>query len=258
MKWYHYGLVFILIFSAFFLIEASEELKLVESEINQKTNYDCLVAAVHAAAQTAFIEEELQNSELQCSDEALSEVSDVFFQTLSVLHSCATDEAGRRQQETLCPVLAVLLQDCFYLYSIDENGHYSWRYYESGENNTSEYLVTQMMESLQEYLKKRKVSEKRYNGQSAAEGVWNNELLENTILAFYVPELILGAGNNQLPNVLYAAANCTQEEYWVTQNLTYHLPSCIECNEEEKIASFSTKKEAAEAGACACRRCLGW
>ena len=111
MKWYHFGLIFLLVFGGLFILEQQEEITTRLWENSCQVEYDCLVAAVNAATQVYF-----EGKGTEAEERLLEKTAEAFFQTLSFLHEKNPDEAGRMKQKEMVPVMAVFDEEGFFLY----------------------------------------------------------------------------------------------------------------------------------------------
>ena len=89
MKLYHFGLIFAVIAIGFFVTMQTRFVIKQSYAEREKTEYDVLVAAVGAAADTVF-----SGGKSIVTQERLSCGEEDFFQTLAVLQEGATDRAA--------------------------------------------------------------------------------------------------------------------------------------------------------------------
>lgn len=253
MKWYHFGLIFLLVFGGLFILEQQEEITTRLWENSCQVEYDCLVAAVNAATQVYF-----EGKGTEAEERLLEKTAEAFFQTLSFLHEKNPDEAGRMKQKEMVPVMAVFDEEGFFLYRRESGTVYGWsaRYdYLSGGEIPEEFfhmtgeLIAQNIASAGD---KRKLKFSR-----GFEGTWEKALSPGCVFAAYVPEAVELSRNGR-KNVIYAASKISKERFLVTKDMVCHLVGCEGISPEDVLTEFLSQKAAASYGATPCEFCLLW
>ncbi len=250
MKLHHFALFFAVIAVGFGVTAQILLVSRMQREGIKRTDYDCLVAAVNAAAEVAFT-----GTENKVTEAGIMLAEEVFFQTLAVLRTGAADRAAQVSQREAVPCLVVFGTQGYYRYCFVPEKGYEWTemiLYEEGEIPESFFEDTEVL--LGQYHSLRFCSEKKYRVEQACAGVWEQSIEPPCVFAVYAPQ------SSSLPedtvSFLYAAAGRRQETYFVTEDMYCHLPFCVECKEERIVARYATQKESAESGALPCERCL--
>lgn len=251
MKFYHFGLIFAVIAAGFFVTAQTRLVSSMQQEEIRRNEYDSLVAAVNAAVEVAFIE-----AENVVTEGKLQQVSEVFFQTLSVLHGGGTDAAQCAEWQECIPILAVFEERGYYRYCFTEEAGYGWSelILYDGEG-IPEHFFTETEDILSRYHALHNTARKTYRMEAAQTSVWEKSLTRACVFAVYAPPLTEDWEKEQ-GTFLYAAAERTIEAYLVTEDNYCHLPSCEECNKKKVVARYSTQKESAMKGARPCEKCL--
>lgn len=250
MKFYHFGLAFAVIATGFFVILQARQVCMTQGEEIQRNEYESLVAAVNAATEEAFSETNT------VGEEKLSQISEVFFQTLAVLHGSAPNMAECDIWRVYVPCLVLLEERGYYRYCFTEGAGYGWSElipYEGEEIPKS--FFTELEEILECYHELHYTKRKTYRMEAAEAGIWENSLSKSCIFAIYASPFMEQAAGEQ-NTFLYAAAGRAREVYLVTEDNYCHLPSCKECNEKKVVARYSSQKKSAMEGAMPCELCL--
>ena len=251
MKWYHFGLIFLVIAVPFFLRAQIRLIIKMKEETERRMEYDCLMAAVNAAVEVAFT-----GAENKVTEAGLLQTEEVFFQTLSVLHDGIADEAGMAAFRNCVPCLVVFDEQGYYCYRYTGEQGYAWSAYgpyQDGE--IPERFFSETEELLADYHRLHYTAKKRYRMEQAAKGIWEQSLSKACVFAIYAPP-VTKSGKNEQGMLLYAAANRTREAYLVTEDNHCHLPSCEGVKNGTVIARYATQKKSAEDGAIPCPLCL--
>lgn len=251
MKLYHFGLIFIVIATGFLVTAQLRSVTSMKEEEIRRTEYDCLVAAVNAAAGVVFSGED---NRVKAS--GLQQAEEVFFQTLSVLHDGTPDAAGRSVWREYVPCLVVFDETGYYRYSYVPGQGYVWTATEiEQKEEIPESFFSETEELLSGYHALHVSSAKSYRMEKAGGGVWEQSLSRACVFAVYAPGRPEAAGKKQ-DVFLYAAAQRVREAYFVTEDNYCHLPSCSCCEKDKVIARYATQKESVQDGAVPCESCL--
>ncbi len=251
MKLYHFGLIFIVIAAGFLVTAQIRSVTAMKEEEIRRTEYDCLVAAVNAAAGAVF-----SGEDSRVAASGLQQAEEIFFQTLSVLHDGTPDAAGRRVWREYVPCLVVFDETGYYRYSYVPGQGYVWTAVEiEQKEEIPESFFSETEELLSRYYALHVSSAKSYRMEKAGTGVWEQSLSRACVFAVYAPGLPEAAGKKQ-DVFLYAAAQRVREAYFVTEDNYCHLPSCSRCEKDKVIARYATQKESAQDGAIPCASCL--
>lgn len=257
MKLYHFSLIFLVFFGGLIVMEQKDELTTRLREGTQRVEYDCLVAAVNAAAGCYFsMEGKMEGKEGK--EILLKNTETVFFQTLSVLHEKNADETGIEAMQTTIPLLAVFGEDVFYIYQNGSGGKLGWSEYAyEADGRIPEKFFLLAGEAVDESRKQFGITRSKSEVSEYFAGIWEKELSRDCVFAIYVPEGVkLSEKEDEV--FLYAAAKYVAETYLVTQDMYCHLPSCASAIEKKVVSVFGTQKEAAKYGAEPCPFCLLW
>lgn len=251
MKLYHFGLIFIVIATGFLVTAQICSVTSIKEEEIRRTEYDCLVAAVNAAAGVAF-----SGGENRVTASGLQQAEEVFFQTLSVLHGGTPDAEERAVWREYVPCLVVFDETGYYRYSYVPEQGYVWSAVRiEQKEEIPESFFSETEELLSRYHALHVSSAKKYRMERAGGGVWEQSLSRACVFAVYAPKLPEPAGRRQ-GIFLYAAAQRVREAYFVTEDNYCHLPSCSRCEKSRIIARYATQKESAQDGAVPCAGCL--
>ncbi len=251
MKLYHFGLIFIVIATGFLVTAQIRSVTAMKEEEIRRTEYDCLVAAVNAAAGVVF-----SGGENRATASGLQQAAEVFFQTLSVLHDGTPDAAGRSVWRECVPCLVVFDETGYYCYSYVPGQGYVWSAVEiEQKEEIPESFFSETEELLSRYHALHVSSAKKYRMEKAGRGVWEQSLSRACVFAIYAPRLPEAAGKGG-DIFLYAAAQRIREAYFVTEDNYCHLPSCRRCEKSTIIARYATQRESAQDGAIPCASCL--
>lgn len=251
MKFYHFGLAFAIIAAGFFVMAQTRWITTLQREELQRNEYDCLVAAVNGAVEAVFT-----GTENTVTKDDLKRASEVFFQTLSVLHGGMPNEAEYTAWRDCVPLLAVFEERGYYCYCFVEGVGYEWSElipYE-GEGISDQFFA-ETEELLVRYHALHYTAKKTYRMVAAEEGVWERSLSRASVFAVYAPPLTEQWEEGQ-DTFLYAAAKRTKEAYLVTEDNYCHVPSCAEVKKKKTVARYTTQKESAYDGAMPCEQCL--
>ena len=250
MKLYHYALFFVLVCVGFFVTAYIALILKMQTESNKETEYDCLVAAVDAAADVIF---DGDNRSITAVD--LAQTEEVFFQTLGVLRFGTVNRSLQENLKMRVPCIVVFSEEGYFRYCFEEEIGYVWSEmmpYEQGKIPARFFEETEKL--LTEYHDINYASTRKYRIEQAEKGIWEQELSPFCVFAIYAPE------HSGLPDdrrgFVYAASAYRQTAYYVTENNRCHFLFCTECKSEKVIACYSTQKESAEAGAIPCERCM--
>lgn len=250
MKLYHYALFFALVCVGFFMTaHIALRTKMLE-ESNRKTEYDCLVAAVDAVADTVF-----SRGVHSVRQADLARAEEVFFQTLEVLWYGTVDRTSRENLKKRVPCMVVFDEKGYYRYCFEQGKGYGWSElvpYEQGKVPTDFFKETEKL--LEEYHDTEYVSLRKYRVEQAEEGVWERTISPPCVFAIYAP--VHSGLSDSGHGFVYAASEYRQTAYYVTEDNCCHFSSCPEYKVEKVIACYSTQKESAEAGAMPCERCM--
>ena len=250
MKIYHFALFFLLIATGFFVMAQIETVAKLSAERTERTEYDCLVAAVNATVDVVF-----SGDDNTVTRDGLNQAEEVFFQTLAVLYEGSTDESARTAQKERVPLLVVFDEEGYYQYGNNEKATYGWSQkvlYDDGEVpdvffDEAETLLTQF------YYAEYGIP-KEYRMEYAAEGVWERSISPPCVFAVYS-----SSADNILQRegrFLYAASARTIETYLITEDNYCHLPYCDCCETKKVVARYVSQKESAEDGAVPCKKCF--
>lgn len=250
MKLYHFALFFLMIAVGFFVTAQIETVAKLQEERIERTEYDCLVAAVNAAVDVAFY-----GDGNDVTEDSLRSAAEVFFQTLAVLHEGNADRSTWNSQREKVPVLVVFDEKGYYRYINDRKSGPGWSkqvFYEDGRIPDVFFDETESI--LVQFYNDRYGSQKRYRMECAKEGAWEKTITPPCVFAVYLPfdDDVL----QREKAFLYAASTRTIETYLVTEDNYCHLPFCNCCETKKVIARYVNQKECAEAGALPCEFCL--
>ena len=201
MKFYHFGLAFALIATGFFVMAQTRWVTTLQREELQRNEYDCLVTAVNGAVEVAFT-----GTENTVAKDGLNRVSEVFFQTLSVLHGGMPNEAEYAAWRDCVPLLTVFEERWYYCYCFVEGVGYDWSElipYE--EEGMPEQFFAEAEAILARYHALHYMAKKTYRMEAAEEGVWERSLSRSCVFAVYAPPLT-ERRNQEQGIFLYAAA----------------------------------------------------
>lgn len=249
MKLYHFGILFAIIATGFFMTAQMSFLTKLQQEEWEKMQYDVLVAAINASAEEAF-----QGAEPVVTETGLNRVEKVFFQTLAVLFCGKTDRASQKEQREQVPCLVVFDTRGYYVYSKHPESGYGWSEccsYEDGKIPEQFFMEAEVL--LQQYQNVGSKNKRRYRMEQAGHGVWEQSLIPPCVFAVYVPNY---PGNTEDNVFLYAASGRSESVFYVTEDKYCHVPYCTECKEESIVAWYGSQKESTEDGAIPCERCL--
>lgn len=254
MKWYHFGLIFLIFFGGLCIIEQQEELTARILENSSTVEQDCLVAAVNAATQIYF-----DRKGKEGENKLLQDTERIFFQTLSFLHTKNTDETGIDVQQNMVPILAVLDEDGYYIYSMMEGNDDGWSmkmdYMENGEIPPAFFETIQ--NAVMHFAEKNGKVNYLVQVQKGQAGTWEKVLSRGCVFAVYVPKMAL-LSEKEKNRVLYAASKMVEETYYVTSDMNCHLAFCEKLKEGNVVAEYGTVRKAAGFGAVPCPSCLAW
>lgn len=252
MKWYQFGLIFVVIAFSFFMMSQMQLVMRMKEETERRTEYDCLTAAVNAAAEAVFT-----GAENRVTTAGLLQAEEVFFQTLSILHDGLTDEAGKEVIRKRVPCLVIFDESGYYQYGNTEKGDYAWSVcvpYQEGE--ILEEFYTEVEEKLWKYQSRYNAKRTTYRMKAAVKGVWEEGLSKGCVFAIYVPDAAESDLAKTKITFLYAASSRKKEAYLVTEDNYCHLPSC-ECIRNQTVTAwYATQKKSAEDGAIPCPMCM--
>jgi len=251
MKFYHFALIFAVIACGFFVMTQIQAVSTMQQEEIRKNEYDSLVAAVNAAVEEAFV-----GVENTVTKGKLEQVSEVFFQTLTVLHGGTPNRAECIAWQECVPCLVVFEERGYYRYCFMEGKGYGWSdLYSYDGGAIPEHFFTETEEILSRYHAMHYAAKKNYRMEAAQEGIWERELSKACVLAIYASPLTetFGKGNGSF---IYAAAERVREVYLVTEDKFCHVISCDECEKKNVIAQYSSQKESAMDGVLPCEKCM--
>lgn len=249
MKLYHFALFFILIATGFLVTAQVETVAKLSGQRKERTEYDCLVAAVDAVVDVAFYGEGNVVTE-----EGLKQAEDVFFQTLAVLHEGSTDRSARKAQKDRVPLLVVFDEEGYYRYGYDGK-EFGWSQKVLYENeDVPDVFFDEAETLLTRFYKEKYGAPKEYRMEYAAEGVWERSIAPPCVFAVY--STYADSALQREGRFLYAASARTIETYVVTEDNYCHLPYCEYCETKKVVARYVSQKESAEAGALPCENCL--
>ncbi len=245
MKWYHFGMLFAVLFAGSVIILQTIVVQEQRMQEITRTEYDCLTAAVEAATYVAF-----EEAGGQLSLPVLEQTEEIFFQTLSVLRMGITDAAGRKEIERYVPCIFVFGEQSCYGY-IDG----TWeKLGESDDGILPEQFYRTAEDCVNGYLRETGSSIRKIRMEAASQGIWEKGLKKKGIFAVYVP--VIYTGTKQERVLLYGAAHVADEVYLVTEDGCCHLPGCEQYKPEEITERYTTQRESAENGAIPCEWCL--
>lgn len=250
MKLHQVALAFVIVAVGFFVTAQIGFVTKMQEENRRKTEYDCLVSAVNAAAEVAFF-----GGTANLTGEQLLQTEEVFFQTLGVLWEGTTDLAtgnGWRQQ---VPCLVVFEEKGYYLYRFMPGAGYGWSELVSYENGQiPECFFTDTEALLGQYHSLQYTSSKKYRMEQAGKGIWEQSITPPCAFAIYAPKSFGLVG--EWDGFLYAASGSGETAYYVTEDNYCHLPFCEYCKTRPVVGRYTTQKESAEDGAIPCVYCM--
>ena len=250
MKLHHFTLCFAVVAIGFFLTAQIRLVTKLQKERTEKMEYDCLVAAVNAAVETAF-----GDGESSVTKAGLAQTEEVFFHTLGVLQEGKTDSATWQAWREHVPCLVVFGEKGYYRYCFVPGKGYVWSElipYQEGQ--IPEAFFSETEELLLQYHNLQYCSSKQYRMEQAGKGIWEQSIKPPCVFAVYAPRSLCLMGQND--DFLYAASGRRTEVYLVTEDNICHLPFCEKCKEEKVVARYVSQKESAEDGAVPCESCL--
>lgn len=251
MKWYHFGLIFVVFAFSFFVMSQIHLVLRMKEETERRTEYDCLMAAVNAAADVAFT-----GAENRVTMAGLLQAEEVFFQTLSVVHDGLTDDAGKEVVRKCVPYLVVFDESGYYEYGDTEKGDYVWSEcvpYKEGK--IPDAFFAKAEKQLAKYQSRYNTKKTTYRMKAATKGVWEESLSKGCVFAIYAPEVAENLSKTKV-TFLYAASSWKKEAYLVTEDNYCHLPSCERTRSQTVIARYATQRKSAEDGAMPCPLCM--
>jgi len=250
MKLYHYALFFALVCFGFFMTAYITLVLKMQDESNKKTEYDCLVAAVEAAADVVF-----EGNGGCLTEFDLAQAEEAFFRTLEVLLYGTADRTVQDSLKRRVPCIVVFSEDGYYRYCFEKENGYGWSEmvpYEQGKVPRCFFEETEKL--LAEYHEIRYKSSRRYRIEQAERGVWEQEISPPCVFAVYAPVHFELSTDGR--GFVYAASGHRQSVYYVTEDNRCHLPFCDGYKAGKVIACYASQKEGAEAGAMPCEECL--
>lgn len=250
MKLYHAALLFVIIAGGFFFSAHCVLITSMREQSIRKTEYDCLVAAVDAAAEEAF-----PGPDTTVTPERLERIAEVFFQTLGVLQEGTTDRVTWERWREQIPCLVVFDENGYYRYCFVPQTGYAWSEqvpYENGGIPESFFADTETL--LQQYHTVSHKNGGRYRVLQAEDGIWENSITPLCVFAVYAQRSYSAV--QKQTEYLYAASGRVREVYYVTEDNYCHLPYCEYCTSDVVVAYYTSQKESAEAGAMPCESCM--
>ncbi len=250
MKMHHFALFFSVIAVAFFITAQTVLVTKMQRESLERTEYDCLVAAVNAT-----VEEIFSAADNTITEEGLDRAESVFFQTLAVLREGSTDPASWMALREYIPCLVLFEENGYYQYYFEPEKGYGWTElmpYEEGQIPGCFFEETETL--LQQYHNLRYQSQKKYRMVQAERGIWERSITPPCVFAIYAPQSMVLPGDSV--GFLYAAAGRGYEAYYVTEDNYCHLAFCERLKSANIVARYPTQRESAEDGAMPCEHCL--
>jgi len=250
MKLHHFALFFAVIAVGFFVTAQIKLVEELQEESREKTEYDCLVAAVNAAVETVFT-----GADIRVTKTNLIQAEEAFFQTLAVLRMGSTETHVWEAFRETVPCLVVFEEDGYYRYGFVQGKGYAWSEripYERGEIPQTFFSETE--ELLSAYHALNRETSGKYRVEQAGEGIWERSIEPPCVFAVYAPQTT-GAADEQ-NGFLYAASGRRETAYYVTEDNYCHLEFCERYQNGTVVARYATQKESAEDGAMPCEECL--